>query len=320
MATRTLRVDERTAAAALGRQRPEMGLGDVPPRRNSFVWLAVAVAAVVIGFVLWGIVGIHTAHPPPSATERPLAAPTAGWILEGIGAALFLVLIAAAVRSVMRTRRLAFWVLMLLAGTSMFWQEFYSDWAAYVVWNPRFHRMPWHGTLFTTPNKPWLVIPLYGYYLTLAFTAIPALVAFVRRARPRWHRTAVFLGVTIPVFYGMDFLFEGGIGTRLGWWTYLHHIGPAITSSKGVYPYFSWIFLVLLFDVVACWVIDQRDDCGRFRLEVLSRALNVREGWRRETARAFTWIFVMNALFLVLLTGPLVVIRALWGSGSPLVP
>ena len=44
--------------------------------------------------------------------------------------------------------------LLTIAGFSIFWQEFYADWGAYLLWSPDFHMLPWGSTTWTTPDKP----------------------------------------------------------------------------------------------------------------------------------------------------------------------
>ena len=248
-----------------------------------------------------------------------MGVPTASWVFEIVGAVAWVALLVVLVTQTVRTRRLSFWGCLFIGGTSMFWLEWYGDWATYLLYNPRFHLLGWHRSLWTTPNKPTAVIAAYGWYYCFIFPAILGIVALLRRRRPEWGRPMTLLLVTIPLFYAWDLLVEG-MASVLGWWSYTSDLGPAINSSKGSFPLLYPILFFTFFGVVATWVMDQRDDRGGFRLETVAGVARLGAGWRREVGRAATWSVALNVLYLVTLIGPIVALRAWFGSSSHLVP
>src|SRR5437588_1052308 len=245
--------------------------------------------------------------------------PTASWVMEVLGPIVFLGFIVWAVVDTRRSRRLSLVSLALIAGTTMWWQEWYGDWGSYLLYNPHFRLLPWRSSLWTTPNKPWFVIAAYGGYYAVIFPLMLALIARVRSARPTWNRHVVAIGVSLVLFYAWDLLVEGGASV-LGWWSYTDVAGAAIHSSKGTFPLLFPILLFCFFGVVATWILDQRDDLGRFRFEVVAGVGRVREGWRRELGRAGAWVVLFNGLYVVCLIAPLVAWREVWGAASALVP
>jgi hypothetical protein len=218
-----------------------------------------------------------------------------------------------------RHRRLSLVSLVLIAGTSAWWQEWYGDWGSYLLYNPRFRLIPWHTSLWTSPNKPWAVIPAYGWYYAIVFPAMIVVIDQVRRRRPTWNRHLTTILVALAIFYAWD-LFIEGTASRLGWWSYTHSMGSSLHSSKGSFPLLFPILLFCVFGVVLTWIIDQRDDLGRFRFEVAGGVLRIREGWRREAGRAGAWIVMLNLTYAVCLIAPLVIWREGWGAASQLVP
>jgi len=253
-----------------------------------------------------------------------LGTPTVPWVLEIVGPVVFAGFIAWVILNTRRSRRLSLVSLALIAGTSMWWQEWYGDWGSYLLYNPHFALLPWHHTPWTTPNKPWFVIPAYGWYYAIIFPLMLAIIGRVRRARPAWNRlrwkqalTAVV--VSLILFYAWDLTVEGA-ASALGWWSYTHPIGPTLNSTKGTFPLAFPILLFCLFGVVVTWIIDQRDDLGRFRFEVAAGTYRLAAGWKREVARAGLWIVMMNLAYIVCLIGPLIIWRHIGGPSSVLVP
>ena len=61
--------------------------------------------------------------------------------------------------------------LLFIGCWSMFWQEFYADWGAYLYYSPDLRLLPWGPTPFTTPNKPWYVVAGYGWFWAGFFPA-----------------------------------------------------------------------------------------------------------------------------------------------------
>lgn len=174
--------------------------------------------------------------------------------------------------------------------------------------------------MFTSPNKPWVLIAIYGWY----FQGIPYVLRTVQRVAhryPRLPRTATIATAGGVLFYLENLVFEGLIATQLGWWSYVQHWGPSLNWDNATWPFFGPGLIFTVFGVVVIWMMDQKEQDGTFKLYVLSGATKVREGWRRETARAVTWIVTFNSLYILILVAPLILIRVfIFAEGSYLVP
>ena len=240
------------------------------------------------------------------------------WIFEVLGPLVWLGLGAYCVTRSWRDRRLTVTMLLFISATSMFWQEFYGDWGAFLLYNPDFHLMGWKSSTWTTPNKPWAVLPAYGWYYTIVY---PLMLRWIHTLRERvaWGRLTTLIAVAFPVFYLWD-LFVEGFAAGLGWWSYTTVYGAAILTDRGNFPLLYPLLLFVFYGVVTTWVLDQRDDSGRHRHETLLRVHRVRAGWRREVARVASWVAMMNAVYLVTLILPLVAVRELFLVDSRIVP
>lgn len=249
----------------------------------------------------------------------PIGDPIAPWAFDVGSPIVWAVIALVCIRQAKRDGALSFTALVLISGTSMHWQEWYGDWGAYLLYNPEFWLFDWGATQWTTPNKPAAVLFAYGWYYAAVFPAILAAVAWLRRRLPHWSRLATLVAVATPLFYVWDLIVEAS-AVLLGWWSYTDVIGPAIESSKGNFPLAWPILLFTFYGVIASWIMDQRDDEGRFKIEVLAQVVDIRPGWRRETARALFWIVWMNAAYWIFLIGPLIAFRELFGDPSSIVP
>jgi hypothetical protein len=200
----------------------------------------------------------------------------------------------------------------------MWWLEWYGDWGSYILYNPHFHLLGWRSTLWTTPNKPIAVFFAYGWYYALIFPAMLALVGVARRRWPTVGRTTILLAVATVSFYIWDLLVEGG-ASLLGWWSYVHHVGPAVESSKGSFPLLYPILLFTAYGVAVAWVMDQRDAHDEFRLETLVGIQRIKGTSQRETARVLVWSITLNVMYIVILIAPLIAIRSWFGPPSHIV-
>ena len=245
--------------------------------------------------------------------------PVVPWVFEIGGTVAWVALAAVFAVRAWRKREFPVAGLIFLAATTMFWQEWFGDWAGYLLYNPRFKLMPWHRSVWTTPNKPWAVVSAYGWYFAAIFPALLAIISVVRRARPQWGRLPTLLAVSVPVFWAFDIMIEG-VASRLSWWTYTKPTGPAIHSARGNYPFLYPTLVFVFFGVVMTWVLDQRDQTGRHRFEVLLGVTKLKEGWKRETARVGAWVATMNVLYWALLIFPIVLVRQIGGGASSVVP
>nr|MDT0524753.1 hypothetical protein [Streptomyces sp. DSM 41633] len=95
----------------------------------------------------------------------------ANWfeLLMGIA---FVVLVVWVVIDTRRRGELGLVGLLAIAGLSIFWQEFYADWGAYLLWSSDYHMLWWGSTTWTTPDKPTMNIWSYPVFMTAAFLAM----------------------------------------------------------------------------------------------------------------------------------------------------
>ena len=64
--------------------------------------------------------------------------PSAIWLIEVIGSIVCLAMLVFFIRQSVGARTLTFGMLLFISSVSMFWQEWYADWGAYLLYNPKF--------------------------------------------------------------------------------------------------------------------------------------------------------------------------------------
>jgi len=231
----------------------------------------------------------------------------------------FCVMLAAGVVLALRERRLPNLLLLLIAGTSMWWQETYGDWGCYLLYSPDFALIPGWGHLsYQSPNQPWALIPAYGWFYAAYFTLVAAAGGAVhRRWFPRHSLMRVTAIVGTLIWYVYDIVIEG-VATRMGWWDYTAAIGPVWTSARGDFPLVYPIIEQIPFMIVVPCLLLARDALGRPLLDKPFAGLAA--GWQRESVRLLSWIIAFNVGFGLFLILPLVLIRAAFGPASALVP
>jgi hypothetical protein len=204
-----------------------------------------------------------------------------------------------------RNGRLRFAALLFIGATSMFWQEFYADWGAKLIYTPAFPLMPW-TSIYTTPNKPWFMPAAYGWYFVIIFSFQVWLVDKLRAGKPGLIKPVLM--VAIPFFYLWDFVVEG-FATYMGWWTYADPLPPVMQTSHGMLPLLHPIGLFTIYGVITTWVLARRDAHGNPKFEALGGASTMPAGPARELRRALTWIVVMNVVYFLFLTAPCMLVR-----------
>jgi len=244
--------------------------------------------------------------------------PSALWVQEIVVPIVWLALLLIFLRKSILNRALTFEALLFIFSTTMFWQEAYIDWGAYLLFNPKFALMPWGSTLWTAPNKLWSMIPAYGLYFTPIYLLLLRLTSKLQARRLGLGRIGLFI-VVMVLFYIWDFLLEGS-ATLFGWASYIDYFGPALILEKGNYPLMYPVVVVAFQTAIAIWVLSLRGQDDRVRFESWFGVESIQPGWRRELARIGIWVVVMNGLFLIFITGPVVAVRLLFGHASLLVP
>lgn len=207
-----------------------------------------------------------------------------------------------------------------IAGLSIFWQEFYADWGAYLLWSSKFHMMPWGATAWTTPEKPWFVLPAYPLFMCAAFTAALALSRATIDKFPNVRALWLCLLTAGPALYAINFALELASVSLAGQWTYVDVIGPALTTDAGQQPILYPGIPLGLFGAVTSYLILRQDSRGHPTFERWFRPDRFATAWKRESMRALSWVLVWNLSYWLLLTMPLIAIRELFGPPSALVP
>jgi hypothetical protein len=244
----------------------------------------------------------------------------APWLMEIGGWIIFVAVAGALAYRWKKTGSPTTAALLFIACLSMFWQEFFADWGAYLYYNPQLHLLPWHHTSLTTPNKPVYVIAGYGWFYAGAFPAILALFAWARR---RWTRAPYVLILALTAllpFYLWNLLTADLASYLTNWYQYLHHIGPAIHTRKGDLPLLYPAFPFVLFAPLVVLSLDRRSSDGRTWFERLVRVPVSIVGAKQHLHQVAAWILGFNLMYAICLPIPLILIRALFLGDNSYVP
>ena len=251
------------------------------------------------------------------------AQPPAGEGVLGTELGAVLVLVVVIIGFAIQTHRrgsLSIPALCAIAGFSIFWQEFYADWAGYLLWSPKFHLMPWGSTLWTTPNKPWYMIASYPLFMCFAFTSMLALCRFGMRKLPTTNAFLVCLMTAGPALFAINFLLEFASVGAAGQWTYVDIVGPALITEKGHQPILFPGINFGVWGAAMCYLILRQDAGGHSIIEKLTHPERFAPGWSRESMRAVAWAIGWNLSYWFLFSWPLIGIREFFGQPNPLVP
>lgn len=248
-----------------------------------------------------------------------VSTPVAPWLLEYGGLLGLAVVVLLLLREGARERTLTTTALIVLGGTAIWWQEWWLDYAYYLLWSPEFDfQLSGDWTTWTTPNKPWLLVLCgYGYYWAAVFLGTRRIVLAVRRRRPEWSPMRSYLPASIPTAYVINMLFEG-FCTQMGWWSYTEAAPPVINFGEGQFSLTSPIAFMMLFPVVMGAVLDRRDAHGRFAFE--TRLGIAGESALAHAKRLVAIVLLMNVVYFVTGIAPGLLIRWLGGPESTLVP
>lgn len=221
------------------------------------------------------------------------------------------------VRSV-QERRLSRLFLITVASASAFWQETYGDWGTYLIYSDRFAMYHWGDTAFTSPVRCWWFIAGYVIFYGLLFLQMEVVVTFVRKRWPESNPYVLAAVLSFPVFYVFDLVLEG-FATGLGFWHYTHIVwGPGLTIGNSTFPLLWPIVEQVPFIALAAFAMMWRNDRGEDVFDVIARSVLRRKPG--QVATLVTWVVTFNVAFLVTTIGPLMIVRALFGPASSLVP
>jgi hypothetical protein len=208
-------------------------------------------------------------------------------------------------------------LLMAVAAGSAFWQETYGDWGAYVLYSDRFATYDWGHTMWTAPVQCWWFIAGYVVFYSTLFQSLIVTVGFVRTRWPARNEYVIAAGLSLPIFYGFDMVFEGTT-TGLGFWNYEYVFGPAMHIGNGTFPLLWPIVEQVPFIAIAAYALTWRNDRGESVF-----ALAARKVLRRvpgQFAILTSWVVLVNAMFLTTTILPLMAMRWIAGPAIASVP
>jgi hypothetical protein len=245
------------------------------------------------------------------------------WFYAYGGFLVWIAVFIAGLGAARRQQQLPTWFVMFLATTSMWWAEPFGDWGAYVLFNPELPRMPWPQMAYTSPHKPWGIIPGYGWFF-IGFAALAYLGARRLTARkPDLSPALASLLVTIPMWYFWEIFVEYTAGAA-GIWTYEYAFGPVLHAPKGDFPLVWPLVAQIPFMALLTWLLIRQDPRGLTPIDRgipagLARQDGAGFHWKFNLARLAIWALVIN-LTWALSMASVVLVRVLWGPPSALVP
>ncbi|OBI21193.1 hypothetical protein A5713_12780 [Mycobacterium sp. E2497] len=210
--------------------------------------------------------------------------------------------------------------LLFVSCFTMWWQEFYADWGAYLYYNPSLIQLPWGPTALTTPIKPLYVLAGYGWFYAGAFGLIHAVFMRFRSRYPHVPVSAAILLTAVIPFFAWNLITADGISFLTNWYQYLHPLGPSIQTSKGGLPLMYPAFPFVMFAPAVVWSLYRRDDFGRTWFEGLLGVPAMVRSWRQRLHQVLAWCLAMNVLYALTLTVPLVTVRILFLPDNQWVP
>ena len=243
--------------------------------------------------------------------------PQLGWLFEIVGPIIWVVLAAFFAYTCIKRRELTLPALVFIGGTTMWWQEWYGDWGAYVLYNPHLALIPGYHWPLTSPNKPWAVIPAYGWFYALVYFPV---LWVCRKIHARFFPTAklwvIIVAVSLPFFYIWDTLVEGG-ASILGLWSYVDFVGPAMQSPRGNFPLLYPVLTFAAMMTITLLVIAAATPDGP--LVETWTSVDRLIGTKRTIGRILTWIVTMNLCYMIFIV-PTMLIRLAVLPPDALVP
>jgi hypothetical protein len=210
--------------------------------------------------------------------------------------------------------------LLAIAGFSIFWQEFYADWGAYLLWTPDFHMLPWGSTLWTTPDKPAMNVTSYPVFMTAAFVSMLALQKWAQSRWPEVSPLLLSLVTAGPVLIAFNLAMEYVSVETFGLWTYVDTVGPVLHSDAGTMPLLYPNIPFGIFGAVTAFLIGWTNPEGRPRFEALIARPGLPQGFKRDVLRAAAWVLTFNVTYWLFLITPTLIVRLTLGEPSALVP
>lgn len=250
----------------------------------------------------------------------PLPPSNAPWVVEVGGWVAFVAVAAVLLYRWRKNGKPDTAALLFIGCFTMWWQEFYADWGAYLYYNPDLALLPWGQTPFTTPNKPVYVLAGYGWFYAGGFALILALFRWFRRRYPSVPYLAALACTALIPFFLWNLITADGVSFLTNWYQYLHPVGPAIETYKGGLPLFYPALPFIFFAPAVVASLDRRSDDGRTWFERAMAVQPVINTVGQRVHQIVAWIIGMNVMYAVCLTVPLLLIRILFLPANPWVP
>jgi hypothetical protein len=255
---------------------------------------------------------------PTNMTEMP--PPVNTWVMETGSFYLWPLIFVLCAAWALRTRKFPVMLLILLAASSSFWQEFFGDWGAYLSWNPAFARLPFWGDMaYTTPVKPVFIPLSWGWWFALSITPLLMLTIWLARKFPALSSSWWAL-ITVAPLYSAYELYAEGSAVAQSWWSYNAVIGPQWTASNGAGMSLIWPVILAFW---AAWVVAllaKKDENGQWWHERKLGVAATGSGWTHEIKRLGAFILMFQVTFLLVVTLPPIIARLMFGGPSLLVP
>lgn len=244
----------------------------------------------------------------PAETAHSLLNPIGIWRFEWPQYVVWGVLFVWFMLKARREGKLSFGALLFLSWTTAFWQEFYADWGAYLVYSPKFDQIPWDSP-YTTPNKPWYTWAAYGNYYLPIFALMVWAIGRLRKAMPSLALLPAAFLVSTPLFYLFNFGIEG-VAVANGWWTYLKSPGPNVKMVGGLnYPLVFPVLPFVVWGALNAAILCLKTEQGVARIEAFEWLQSMPAGPMKEVCRFIVWSVAMNLSYWFLFTLPLILMR-----------
>src|ERR1700712_5582822 len=147
----------------------------------------------------------------------PLPPSVAPWLME-IGGWIVFVGVAAFLLHRWRKNGQPDTAALLFIGCfTMWWQEFYADWGAYLYYNSVLALLPWGTSPYTPPNKPVYVLAGYGWFYAGGFAAVLDLFPLFRRRYPSVDYPAALVITAFVPFILWNFVTADGVSYVTNW-------------------------------------------------------------------------------------------------------
>jgi hypothetical protein len=239
--------------------------------------------------------------------------PAFAWAFEIVGPCIWLIMAVHFWRKSRRLGAITVPALLFIGATTQSWQEWYADWGGYVLYNPHLHLMTWWHGAYTSPNKPWAVIPAYGWFFGAIYFPLISLLHKVHAflGRRAWMKLPTFSVFLLFAGFGAHYLWDlliEGSAVLLGMWNYTTVIGPSLSNHRGHFPLVYPIIPFALLMSVTMLIIDAKRPDGTPMVEHWARVDRF-TGTKHHVARIVTWILTMNLTYLLLFTIPICLFR-----------